>query len=112
MLERRGVAEWLRRGPVMDCEMRVGDEEELDLRAGLVKPAQLGKACRQETARAGPVSLVPAQRLDGGFVVAGRILRLAERQIVPTCRERVQPERLANMLEALLDPSGQDRDVG
>ena len=61
--------------------MRVADEEQLDLRARLVEPAELGQACRQEAARACPIGLVPAQRLDGGFVVAGRILRLAERQI-------------------------------
>jgi hypothetical protein len=50
MLKRRSVAEWLRRGPVAGCEMRVADEEQFDLCARLVEPAQLGKACRQETA--------------------------------------------------------------
>jgi hypothetical protein len=50
MLTRRSVAEWLRRGPVAGCEMRVADEEQFDLCARLVEPAQLGKACRQETA--------------------------------------------------------------
>jgi hypothetical protein len=44
--KRRSVAEWLRRGPVAGCEMRVADEEQLDL----VEPAELRKACRQETA--------------------------------------------------------------
>ena len=28
MLKRRSVAEWLRRGPVAGCEMRVADEEQ------------------------------------------------------------------------------------
>ena len=50
MLKRRSVAEWLRRGPVAGREMRVADEEQFDLGARLVEPAQLGKACRQETA--------------------------------------------------------------
>ena len=50
MLERRSDAEWLCRGPVMGREMRVADEEQFDLCARLVEPAQLGKACRQETA--------------------------------------------------------------
>ena len=50
MLKRRSVAEWLRRGPVADCEIRVADEEQFDLRARLVEPAELRKACRQETA--------------------------------------------------------------
>ena len=50
MLKRRSVAEWLRRGPVAGCEMRVPDEEQFDLCGRLVEPAQLGKACRQETA--------------------------------------------------------------
>lgn len=54
----------------------------------------------------------PAQCLDRGFVFSGCILRLAEPQIIPACRKRVQPERLVNVLKALLDPSGQDRDVG
>ncbi len=49
MLKRRSVAEWLRRGPVAGCEMQVADEEQFDLCARLVEPAQLGKACRQET---------------------------------------------------------------
>jgi hypothetical protein len=49
MLKRRSVAEWLRRGPA-GCEMRVADEEQFDLCARLVEPAQWGKACRQETA--------------------------------------------------------------
>jgi hypothetical protein len=44
------VAEWLRRRPVAGCEMRVADEEQFGLCARLVEPAQLGKACRQETA--------------------------------------------------------------
>jgi hypothetical protein len=30
--------------------MRVADEEQFDLCARLVEPAQLGEACRQETA--------------------------------------------------------------
>lgn len=47
-----------------------------------------------------------AQRRDRGCVIACRILRLAERQIVPACRKRVQPEGLANVLEALFDPAG------
>jgi len=50
MLKRRRVAEWLRRGPVAGCEMRVADEEEFDLCARLVEPAELRKACRQEAA--------------------------------------------------------------
>ena len=50
MLKRRSVAEWLRRGPVAGCEMRVADEEHFDLRARFVEPAELRKACRQETA--------------------------------------------------------------
>ena len=50
MLKRRSVAEWLRCGPVAGCEMRVADEEQFDLCGRLVEPAQLGKACRQETA--------------------------------------------------------------
>ena len=50
MLKRRSVAEWLRRGPVAGCEMRVADKEQFDLCGRLVEPAQLGKACRQETA--------------------------------------------------------------
>ena len=50
MLKRRSVAEWLRLGPVTGCEMRVADEEQFGLCARLVEPAQLGKACRQETA--------------------------------------------------------------
>jgi hypothetical protein len=50
MLKRRSVAEWLRRGPVAGCEMRVSHEEQFDFCARLVEPAQLGKACRQETA--------------------------------------------------------------
>lgn len=112
MRKRRSVAERLRIRPVAGCKMRVADEEQFDLRARLVEPAQLGKACRQETSRAGAISLVPAQCLDGGFVFAGGILRLAERQIVPACRKRVQPERLADVLNALLHPPGQDRDVG
>jgi len=112
MLKRRSVAEWLRRGPVAGCEMRVADEEQFDLRARLVEPAQLGKACREETARARTISLIPAQCLDSCFVFAGRILRLAERQIVPAWRKRVQPACLADVLKPLPDPSGQDRDVG
>ena len=35
MLERRGIAEWLRRGPVASREMRVADEEQVDLHARL-----------------------------------------------------------------------------
>ena len=50
MLERRSVAEWLRRGPVAGREMWVADEEQFDLCARLVEPAELGKARRQETA--------------------------------------------------------------
>jgi hypothetical protein len=50
MLKRRSVAEWLRRGPGAGCEMRVADEGQFNLCARLVEPAQLGKACRQETA--------------------------------------------------------------
>ena len=50
MIERRCVAERLRRDPVSGREMRVADEEHFDLRARFVEPAQLGKACRQETA--------------------------------------------------------------
>ena len=52
MLERRGIAEWLHLGPVASREMRVGDEEQVDLHARLAQPAELGKACRQESARA------------------------------------------------------------
>lgn len=50
MLERSGVAEWLGRRPVMGCEMRVADEEQLGLRARFFEPAELGQACGQETA--------------------------------------------------------------
>jgi hypothetical protein len=50
MPQRRSVAEWLRLDPVAGREMRIADEEQLDLCARLVEPAQLGKACRQETA--------------------------------------------------------------
>ena len=50
VLQRRSVAEWLRRGPVVGREVRVADEEQLDLCTHLVEPAQLGKDCRQETA--------------------------------------------------------------
>ena len=50
VLERRSVAERLRRSPVVGGELRVADEEQFDLCARLVEPAQLGKACRQETA--------------------------------------------------------------
>ena len=39
MLERRSVAEWLRRGPVAGCEMRVDDEEQFDVCGRLVEPA-------------------------------------------------------------------------
>jgi hypothetical protein len=44
------VVEWLGRRPVAGCETRVADEERFDLRSRLVEPAELGKACRQETA--------------------------------------------------------------
>ncbi|OHV83882.1 hypothetical protein LCM4579_15090 [Ensifer sp. LCM 4579] len=49
-LECRGVAEWLRRGPVADREIGVADEEQFSLRARFVEAAELSQACRQETA--------------------------------------------------------------
>jgi hypothetical protein len=51
MLERLIVAEWLRRGPVAGREMRVADEEQLDLGARLVEPAELCEACRPRATR-------------------------------------------------------------
>ena len=50
MLAHRVVAEWLCPDPVAGREMRVADEEHFDLGARLVEPAELGQACRQETA--------------------------------------------------------------
>lgn len=50
MLKRRGIAKRLGRGPVAGCEVRIADKEEFGLCARLVEPAQLGKACGQETA--------------------------------------------------------------
>ena len=90
--ERRIIPERLRGGPAAGRELRVGDEKQLDLRAGFVEPAKLREACRQEAARTRPVGLVAAQRLDSGIIVARGILRLAEREIVPARRKGIQPE--------------------
>ena len=50
MPKRRSIAERLRLGPVSDREIRVADEEQFNLRSGFVEPAELRKACSQETA--------------------------------------------------------------
>ncbi len=75
--------------------MGVGDEEEFGLPARLVEPAELGKACCQETAGARPIGLVPAQCLDGGsYQLAGngfsrRALAMCSRPF-PTLSGRIR----------------------
>src|SRR5262245_37281477 len=58
------VAQRLRRYPMTDGEMRVGDEEEFDLCMRLFGPSRLGEAGGQEAARARAVGFFSAQCLD------------------------------------------------
>src|SRR4051812_42194525 len=92
--------------------MRVGDEEQLDLGARLVESSPLSKARGQEAARAGAVGFLAPKGLDGCIVLAGRILCLAERQVIPVERKGVEPKRLAYLLQAFVDPAGEHRYVG
>ena len=60
MLKRRSVAEWLRRGPVAGCEMRVADEDQA---AG----AEQASAWRPTPRRAGGMVPSCGHRRSGAF---------------------------------------------